>query len=108
MWSAIPVALLCMNVRWSERKQGSSPKGDEILSNTGGLPFFQSERAGIAEISPDGANLRSESLRAVLKQDPPEKVNLRPERTYLKPERAALWPERAYLKSDRADLWPDK
>ena len=31
MWSAIPVALLCMIVNWSERKQGSSPEGDEVL-----------------------------------------------------------------------------
>ena len=28
-WSAIPVALLCMIVNWSERKQGSGSKGDE-------------------------------------------------------------------------------
>ena len=31
MWSAIPIALLCMIVKWSERKQGSGPKGDEVL-----------------------------------------------------------------------------
>ena len=31
MWSAIPVALLCMIVIWSERKQGSGPEGDEVL-----------------------------------------------------------------------------
>ena len=31
MWSAIPVALLCMIVNWSERKQGSGPEGDEVL-----------------------------------------------------------------------------
>ena len=31
MWSAIPVALLCMIVNWSERKQGSGPKGDKVL-----------------------------------------------------------------------------
>ena len=30
MWSAIPVALLCIIVNWSERKQGSGPKGDEV------------------------------------------------------------------------------
>ena len=29
--SAIPVALLCMIVEWSERKQGSGPEGDEVL-----------------------------------------------------------------------------
>ena len=37
MWSAIPVALLCMIVKWSERKQGSGPEGDKVLWNTGGL-----------------------------------------------------------------------
>ena len=26
MWSATPVALLCMIVNWSERKQGSGPE----------------------------------------------------------------------------------
>ena len=31
MWSAIPVALLCMVVSRSERKQGSGPEGDEVL-----------------------------------------------------------------------------
>ena len=31
MWSAIPVALLCMIANWSERKQGSGPEGDEVL-----------------------------------------------------------------------------
>ena len=30
MWSAIPVALLCMVVNWNER-QGSGPKRDEVL-----------------------------------------------------------------------------
>ena len=45
MCSAIPVALLCMNVSVSEREQGSGPKGDEVLQNTGGLSFVQPERA---------------------------------------------------------------
>ena len=31
MWPAIPVALLCMIVNWSKRKQGSGPKGDNVL-----------------------------------------------------------------------------
>ena len=30
MWSAIPVALLCMVVNRNER-QGSGPKGDKVL-----------------------------------------------------------------------------
>ena len=43
MWSAIPVALLCMIVNWSEGKQGSGPEGDEVLKNTGGLSFVLPE-----------------------------------------------------------------
>ena len=31
MWPVIPVALLCMIVKLSERKQGSGPEGDEVL-----------------------------------------------------------------------------
>ena len=31
MWSAIPVALLCIIVNLSEGKQGSGPEGDEVL-----------------------------------------------------------------------------
>ena len=31
MWSAIPVALLCMILNWSKKKQGSGPEGDEVL-----------------------------------------------------------------------------
>ena len=31
MWSAIPVALLWVIANWSEGKQGSGPKGDEVL-----------------------------------------------------------------------------
>ena len=34
MWSAIPVALLCMIVNWSEREQGSGPEGDKVLWDT--------------------------------------------------------------------------
>ena len=43
MWSAIPIALLCMTVNWSERKQGSGPEGDKVLLNTGGLSFILPE-----------------------------------------------------------------
>ena len=39
IWSAIPVALLCMIANWSKRKQGCGPEGDEVLQNTGGLLF---------------------------------------------------------------------
>ena len=31
MWSAMPVALLCMIINWSVRKQGSGPEGGEVL-----------------------------------------------------------------------------
>ena len=33
------VALLCMNVNWSERKQGSGPEEKKVLQNIGGLLF---------------------------------------------------------------------
>ena len=39
MWSAIPVALLCMIVNLCEGKQGSGLEGEEVLQNTGGLLF---------------------------------------------------------------------
>ena len=31
MWSAIPVALLCMLVTEDDGKQGSGPEGDDVL-----------------------------------------------------------------------------
>ena len=31
MWSAIPVALLCMVVNQNDMKQGSGPEGDKVL-----------------------------------------------------------------------------
>ena len=43
MWSAIPVALLCVVVKQNERKQGSGLKGDKVLYNTGGLLFVLPE-----------------------------------------------------------------
>ena len=39
MWSAIPVVLLCVFVNitvLTDSKQGSGPKGDDVLQNTGG------------------------------------------------------------------------
>ena len=40
MWSAIPVALLRMLVIVGDGQQGSSPEGDDVLQNTGGLSFI--------------------------------------------------------------------
>ena len=40
MWSAIPVALLCMVVNQNERKQGSGSEGDDVLLNTGDFRLF--------------------------------------------------------------------
>ena len=40
MWSAIPIALLCMIVNRSERKQGSGPEGNVVLQNTGDFCLF--------------------------------------------------------------------
>ena len=65
MWSAIPVALLCMIVNWSERKPGSSLEWDKVLWNTKGLSL-----------------IRLFVLRA----------NTRPDRTDCRPD---FWSERA-------------
>ena len=48
MWSAIPVALLCMIVNWSERKQGSDPEERTV---------FKPERA---DSRPERADFRPE------------------------------------------------
>ena len=40
MWSAIPVALLCMIVNWIKGKQGSGLEGDEVVKNTGDFRLF--------------------------------------------------------------------
>ena len=60
MWTAIPVALLCMIVNLSEGRQGSGPEGVKVLLNTGGLLFAlperqdsKSERANLRPVRPD-------------------------------------------------------
>ena len=58
MWSAIPVALLCMIVNLSKGKQGSGPEGDEVLLNTGGISFVLLERPQRTDLKPQRADLR--------------------------------------------------
>ena len=51
MWSAIPVALLCVIVKWSKRKQGSGPKGvNNLCFHTG--EFFPSPSSPPSPPSP--------------------------------------------------------
>ena len=57
MRSAIPVVLLSIIVNWSEGKQGSGLKGDEVLKNSGG-EGLRSERA---DLRSERADLRPES-----------------------------------------------
>ena len=40
MWSAVPLALLGILVIVDDRQQGSHPKEDNVLQNTGGLHSF--------------------------------------------------------------------
>ena len=64
MWSAIPVALLCMIVYWNERKQGSGP---EVLYNTGGLLFAHlSVRPFICPSVPPGLKSTLSDLKSTL------------------------------------------
>ena len=74
MWSGIPVALLCMILNLSERKQGSGPKGDKVLQNTGDF---------CSSVIPS--------------------VRLKPERANRGFERAYLSPERSDWRVERLD-----
>ena len=56
MWSIIPIALLCMIVNLREGKQGSSPKGDEVLKNTEGLSLILPERPERTDLKSEMAN----------------------------------------------------
>ena len=56
MWLAIPIALLCVIMKWSERKQGSVPKGDKVLWNTGGLLSILPERPERTDSKSERAN----------------------------------------------------
>ena len=58
MWSAIPVALLCMMLNLSDGKQGSGPEGDEVLKNRGGLSFVLPERPERTDSKSGRANFR--------------------------------------------------
>ena len=42
----VPVALLCMLMVVGDSKQGSGPKGDDVLQNTGGFCSTESVRPG--------------------------------------------------------------
>ena len=63
MWSAIPVALLCMIVKWSERKQGSGSEGDFCLSFHPSIRLFPQALSG---------------LKSVLTDSRPERVDFSP------------------------------
>ena len=61
MWSAIPVALLCMVVNRNERKQGSGPKGESPVEHRGTLvrPSFHQSPPG--PLRPEICPLRPET-----------------------------------------------
>ena len=60
MRSAIPVVLLSIIVNWSERKQGSGLKGDEVLKHRG--EGLRSKRADLRPESRfDGGEARFEA-----------------------------------------------
>ena len=127
MWSAIPVALLCMIVNWSEGKQGSGPEGDKVLYNTGGLLFVRPSvipsvpqalsglKSALSVLISTLSGLKSalsslESKRAVLRferaDSRPEIADSRPERADFRPERVDIRPEREDFRPERA--WGDK
>ena len=87
MWSAIPIALLCMILNWSEGKQGSGPKG----STQGD---FRS--SCVKKWMRCYTGLQEPKLRS-------KKADVRPENANLKLERADLRLESAGLRLERSE-----
>ena len=110
MWSVIPVALLCMIVNWSERRQGSCPEGDKVLEMRGllfvhslVLPVFL--RPEICLLRPEIYPLRPKicpirpwiwegRFKASKDWYQTGKADFRPERVDFRPERADFRPEK--------------
>ena len=64
MWSAIPVALLCMVVNWNER-QGSAPKGTKSC-RTQGTFVHSSARSSICPPAFSGLKFALSGLKSTL------------------------------------------
>ena len=96
MWSAIPVALLCMIVNWSERKQGDLRLF--VRSSPQALSGLKSALSGLKSALSDLKSALSgfESVRAEL-----ERTSFRPKRAYFRPQRADSRPERADFRPGR-------
>ena len=93
MWSAIPVALLCMIVNWSEGKQGSGLEGEKVLLNAGDfrLSVRLSVRPSIRLSPPQALSGRKSALSGRKSTF----SGLNSAFSCLKSERANLRPERA-------------
>ena len=106
MWSAVPNALLCMIVIWSERKQGSGPEGDEVLWNTGGLSFVIPSIGSPQALSGlksalSGLKFTLSGLKSVLS-------GLKSALSGLKSALSGLESERADFRPGRADSRPER
>ena len=65
MWSAVPVALLCMVVNRNER-QGSGPKGDKVLQNTEDFCLFVRPFVRLSPQALSGLKFALSGLKPVL------------------------------------------
>ena len=116
MRSAIPIALLCMIGNWSERKQGSGPKGNKVLQNIGGLllvhqsycPFICSPQA-FSSLNSALSGLKStlSSLKSVSADFRSKREDFRPERADFRSQRADSWPERADFRPEIVNFRPE-
>ena len=85
----------------TERKQGSCPKGEEVLKNTGGLLFMHPYIHPPLALS--GYKSTHSGLKSALSDLESEREDLRPERTDFRSERVDLRPERVDFRSERTD-----
>ena len=95
MWSAIPVALLCMVVNWKERLGSSPPRGQSPVDYRG-LSFIYLSvcppRLSGLKSALSGLKSAHLGLKSALKGFDSEKADFRPERADLRPERKGFRP----------------
>ena len=110
MWSALPVALLCMIVNFNKRRQGSGPEEGQSPVETMGTFVCPSVCPSVCppqalsglESVLSGLKSALSGLKSALSGLESEKKDLGPKRTDLRPERADYRPERVDLRPERA------
>ena len=101
MWSAIPVALLCMVVNQNGGSSAAAPKGTKSCRTQG-----TSVRLSVRP-SPQALSALKSALfgpKSTLSGVETARKDLRPKRNYFRPERADSRSKRADFRPERADF----